>query len=75
MNNIKFNSERYFYHKGEIYSFYSHCLVDGKLIYHSLGQIPHTIEIKDGWIIITANADKTYSYYIGEDRILNTENT
>jgi hypothetical protein len=68
---ITYNSEKSFLYKGVLYSYYNYSLIDGLLVNHNLGEIPHTIEItKDYWAIIHANADRRYSIKLKKTRVL-----
>jgi len=57
---MKYNSQAYFYYKYSLYSLYDYVLIDRELIHHSLGEIPHTIEVFDDRIVILANSHKRY---------------
>ena len=62
MKNIIFNPEKNFMHNGKLYSLYTHYLINGIIITHSLGEIPHTVSIENGCVVLLANANKQYLY-------------
>mgnify|MGYP003644105814 CR=1 FL=1 len=57
---MRYNPQAYFYYKDKLYSLYSYIQIEGKLIQHSLGEIPHTVEVLNDRISVLANSDKMY---------------